>query len=148
MVHNVITAVCIANCYNNKNNTIIISIEVVFTLFFVIISVLFLFVLFCRICVLYTFKRTCWFLSITSLELLRSVGWFDTDVSGLRILPNFKGQAVKAFLRTALPLNMGLMCSSETSVSNHLTQLNNTESGRFLINRVWSKMCWWLTPCC
>ena len=36
--------------------------------------------------------------SLPSSGLLRSVRWFDTDVSGLLIRPIFKGQAVQGVI--------------------------------------------------
>jgi hypothetical protein len=60
--------------------------------------------------------------------LLRSVRWFETDVSKLPIGPIFKDQYVQEDgRRTSWPVKMGPIGSTETSVSNHLTPRNNTE---------------------
>ena len=64
---------------------------------------------------------------LPSSGLLRDVRWFETDVSGLPIGPNFKGQACI--------LEMGPMFSPETSISNPLTPRNNPEDGRIRFYR-------------
>jgi hypothetical protein len=51
---------------------------------------------------------------------------FETEVSGPPIDPTFKVQDVQE----AWPLKTGRRGSSETSVLNHLTPLNNPEKGR------------------
>ena len=61
-----------------------------------------------------------------SSGLLRRVGRFRTDVSGLPIGPNFKGQAVQE----ASPLKTGRIGSPETSFVNQPTIPNNPEDGR------------------
>jgi hypothetical protein len=71
--------------------------------------------------------------SISSDGLLRSVWWFDTDVSGLQIGPICKGEIVQAAC-TAWILKMGPTCGPETSVSNHRTLRNNPEDGRLCYN--------------
>ena len=71
------------------------------------------------------FRHSWW--NIPSSGLLGSVRSFDTDVSGLRISPIFKGQASW----TARPLKMGPAGGPDKSLWNHLTLRNNPEDGRF-----------------
>ena len=68
-----------------------------------------------------------------SSRLLRDVRRFETDVSGLPICPIFNGQADLPSW-TAWHLNIGLIRSPETSVSNLLTPRNNPEDGRLHFN--------------
>jgi hypothetical protein len=56
---------------------------------------------------------------LPSSEMLRSVGWFSTDVSGLRVGPDLK---------------MGPIRSPETSVLNQPTLHNIPEDGRIQVN--------------
>jgi hypothetical protein len=75
----------------------------------------------------------------------RSVGWFDTDVSGLCMGPIFKGQAAQEAVQaspwtvssslTDWPLKMGPIWSPETSVPNQPTLRNIPEDGRIQVNR-------------
>ena len=61
-----------------------------------------------------------------SSRLLRGVWWFETNVSALPIRSIFKRQTVFSLSKTtAWPLKMGPIGSAETTVSNHLTPLNN-----------------------
>ena len=53
--------------------------------------------------------------------MLHTVGWLRTDVSGLSIVPIFKGQ---------LTVKMGPIDSLETSVLNQPTLRNIPEDGR------------------
>ena len=62
-------------------------------------------------------------LSLPSFGLFRHVKLFETGVSGLRICP-----------KLSLPLKMGQIGTPETSVSNHLTPLDNPGEGRILFN--------------
>ena len=64
-------------------------------------------------------------LSLPSSGLLRSVMWFDTDLSGPHIGPIFMG-----FADHDRPFKMGHINSTETSVSNHLTLPYNPEDER------------------
>ena len=59
-------------------------------------------------------------MELSSSILLRDVGWFETDVFGLR---------------TAGSLELEPIGSPKTSVSNHLTPLNNPGDERILFNR-------------
>ena len=61
-----------------------------------------------------------------SSGLLRSVRWFETEVSELPIGLIFK---------ESWPLNMEQVGSTETSVLNHLKSRNNPEDGRIHFNR-------------
>jgi hypothetical protein len=79
-----------------------------------------------------TFRKT---VGISSLHTPRtilnsSVLWvitrFEAEVSGLPTGPIFKGQASSS---TALSLKFGLICSPETSVSNHLMPRINPVHG-------------------
>ena len=63
--------------------------------------------------------------------MLHGVGLFETDVSGLYIVINYKGQASW----TDWPLKMGPICSPETSVLNHLIPLDNPEVAKIQFNR-------------
>ena len=60
--------------------------------------------------------------------MLRSEGWFFTDVSGLPIGPIFKGEDVQA-----CPLTMGPVRTPETSVRNQPTLCNIPEYDRITI---------------
>ena len=78
--------------------------------------------------------------------MLRSVGWFCTDVSGLGIRTIFKCQDVFGSIcpkkslwvrmtkNTLWPLKMGPIRSPETSVQNQPTLLNIPEDGRIRVN--------------
>jgi hypothetical protein len=65
-------------------------------------------------------KRTWHFLSFPSSGLLRGLRWFKAEVSGLPIVPIFKGQPLKR-----VPIG-----NRETSVLNQLTLRNNPKDGR------------------
>ena len=68
------------------------------------------------------------------MNCLKIVRCFDTDVSGLRIGPTFKGQAVQGGGQLD-PWKVGTIGSPETSVSRHLTPRNKPEDGRTEFNR-------------
>jgi hypothetical protein len=61
--------------------------------------------------------------------MLRSVDWFNTDVSGLPIDPFFKDQVSKRH-KGRLTLQMGLIGSPETAVLNQLKLCNIPEDDR------------------
>ena len=64
-------------------------------------------------------------------SVVRSIGWFCTDVSGLRIGPIFKVKMSKKIARvTKTPLKMGPIRSTETSVRNQPTLRNVPENCR------------------
>jgi hypothetical protein len=62
--------------------------------------------------------------------LLSGVSWFEIDVSGLPLGPIFKGEAVQEGEKNLTLGNMESVCSSETSVLNHVTPRKNPEDGR------------------
>ena len=66
------------------------------------------------------------FCLLPSSGLLRGIGWFDIDVSGLPIVSIFKGHA----LQDSLTLEDGSIRSPEMPISNHPMPRNNPEDGR------------------
>ena len=61
--------------------------------------------------------------------MLRSVGWFHTDVSGLRIGPTIKGQDVQE------PFKIKPIRSPETSVRNQPTLRHIPDNDSIQVNR-------------
>ena len=73
--------------------------------------------------------------------MLHSVGWFRTDVSGVRTGPIVKGQAW-----TSSPLKMGPIGSPETSVKNQPSLRNIPENDRIQVDYYQPWKCYSKTP--
>jgi hypothetical protein len=80
------------------------------------------------------------YLFLSSSGMLWSVGWFRTDVSGLRIGPIAQGQGGQEE-SISLPLKMGPIRSPETSVRNQPTLPNIPEDDRIQANHNFWQWC-------
>jgi hypothetical protein len=76
-------------------------------------------------------KKTCYLSSSSALEMNSSILWV---VKRLKVVSYRRFDAAWPFW----PLNMGPMCSPETSVWNQLTQQKKWENGGLQENHVWN----------